>query len=96
VVHKDEVDFVNNVDGNPTIITKKEETTLILLDGETTVIGGISKNTDSGDIAGVPGAKDIPGLGYLFKSVVDDIKLEEMLIFITPHILAEKVAERQE
>ncbi len=95
VINKDEVDFTRTVLGQPTIITKRQETTLILLDGQTTVIGGISKDTDGGNEEGIPGLKDIPGLGYLFKNDTKRARLEEMLIFITPRILKEKRAERQ-
>jgi type IV pilus assembly protein PilQ len=88
---KDEVDFSNTVgtQGNPTILTKKAETSVILLDGQTTVIGGLSKETVSGDDSGVPWLMDIPLLGYLFKSQAQDSEMEEVLIFITPHILKE-------
>ena len=96
VIHKDEVDFTREVRGQPTIITKRETTTLILLDGQTTVVGGISKNIDTGGSQGVPILKDIPGLGYLFKNEAKKVELQEMLIFITPRILTEKVAERAE
>jgi len=95
VVNKDEVDFTRTVLGQPTIITKKEETTLILLDGQTTVVGGISKDTDAGNEEGVPALKNIPGLGYLFKNDAKRARLEEMLIFITPRILKEQRAEHQ-
>jgi len=84
------------VRGQPTIITKEESTTLILLDGQTTVVGGISKNRDVGGSEGVPILKDIPGLGYLFKHEGKKVELQEMLIFITPRVLSEKVAERPE
>ncbi|MBI5233284.1 MAG: type IV pilus secretin PilQ [Deltaproteobacteria bacterium] len=59
-------------------INKKEATTDVLVkDGETTVIGGIvisdSRETDQG----IPYLKDIPGLGWLFKSKsVSDIQTE--------------------
>jgi type IV pilus assembly protein PilQ len=93
VVHKDEVDFTREVRGQPTIITKTEQTTLILLDGQTTVVGGISKDSDAEGDEGVPGLKNIPGLGYLFKGEAKRARLEEMLIFITPRILKEKNPE---
>ena len=73
--------------GNPTIITKKAETTLILLDGQTTVIGGLSKEKTTRSDAGVPGMKDIPLLGHLFKGKSKSTEMEEVLIFITPRIL---------
>jgi type IV pilus assembly protein PilQ len=88
---KDEVDFTNTVgtQGNPTILTKKAETNVILLDGQTTVIGGLSKETTTGADSGVPWFMDIPVLGYLFKKEARETEMEEVLIFITPHILKE-------
>jgi type IV pilus assembly protein PilQ len=35
----------------------------------------------------VPLLEDIPGLGYLFKRKSADNEMEDLLIFITPHIL---------
>jgi type IV pilus assembly protein PilQ len=92
VTHKDELDFTNAQDmgGNPTIITKNAETTVTLFDGQTTVIGGLNKEKNSGAEQGVPGLKDIPGLGWLFKNINNTKEMEELLIFITPHILKTK------
>jgi type IV pilus secretin PilQ/predicted competence protein len=90
ITHKDELDFSNPVQGNPTIITKNAETSVVLFDGQTTVIGGLNKERTSGAEAGVPWLKNIPVLGYLFKSENDQKEMEEVLIFITPHILKER------
>jgi type IV pilus assembly protein PilQ len=84
----DELDFSNTVAGNPTITTKSAETNVVLFDGQTTVIGGLSKKKSSKGESGVPGLKDIPYLGYLFKNKSNENENEELLIFITPHILA--------
>ena len=88
--HKDELDFSNQVQGNPTIITKSAQTSVILYDGQTTVIGGLNKETTGQSETGVPWLKDIPVLGYLFKSKSNSNTMEEVLIFITPHILKER------
>ena len=45
MVQKDEVDPSRNVDGNPYIIKKQTETNLIVQDGETIVISGLTKQT---------------------------------------------------
>ena len=87
IVKKDEVDPSRTVQGNPYIIKKQTDTTLIVKDGETIVISGLSKQRSSGGDSGVPWLKDIPGLGYLFKGENKRSKLEKVLIFITPHIL---------
>jgi type IV pilus assembly protein PilQ len=86
-VDKSEADFSRSVGGNPPIITKKAETNVIQLDGQTIVIGGLNKETSSSSDTGVPYLEDIPGLGYLFKRKGSDDRLEDLLIFITPHIL---------
>ena len=86
-VHKDEPDFSQTVLGNPTIITKNAETNVIQFDGQTIVIGGLNKETTSDARTGVPLLEDIPGLGYLFKKKSSDNEMEDLLIFITPHIL---------
>ncbi|MBW2564728.1 MAG: type IV pilus secretin PilQ [Deltaproteobacteria bacterium] len=93
LTNKDELDFTRTVAGNPTIVTKKAETNVMLSNGQTTVIGGLSKETASESEAGVPFLKDIPGLGWLFKSRGKANSMEEVLIFITPYILEEKPVE---
>ena len=86
-VNKDEPDFSRTVLGNPTIITKNAETNVIQNDGQTIVIGGLSKESSSRSNTGTPFLEDIPGLGYLFKRKSSADQMEELLIFITPHIL---------
>ncbi len=70
-------------------INKKEATTeLLVKNGETTVIGGIYVNNDSSSDSGVPFLKDIPLLGWLFKSNSKKSTRTELLIFITPKIVS--------
>ena len=91
-VNKDEPDFSRTVLGNPTIITKQAQTNVIQNDGQTIVIGGLSKESASRGNTGTPFLEDIPGLGYLFKRKSSADQMEELLIFITPHILKPKSA----
>ena len=84
---KDEVGTVSTVNQYPTIITKKANTNVILFDGQTTVIGGLKKNLRQNSEAGIPFLWRIPGLGNLFKNQSRQEQMEEILIFITPHIL---------
>ena len=92
----DELDWVNAVGGQPAITTRKAETTIVLFDGQTTVIGGLSKKNITDSESGVPGLKDLPVLGYLFKGTSKNDTLDELLIFITPHILKEHGALKSE
>jgi type IV pilus assembly protein PilQ len=87
---KDEINFSRTVMGNPTIITKKAETNVVLFDGQTTVIGGLNKETNSNAETGVPGLMNIPILGWMFRGKEKTNKMEEVLIFITPHILKQR------
>ena len=87
ITNKDELDFTRTVSGNPTVITKKAETNVVLFDGQTTVIGGLNKQTDRNLDYGIPWLRNIPGLGYLFKGDSKNRQMQELLIFITPHIL---------
>lgn len=87
ITHKDELDWTRTVLGNPTIVTKNAETEVYLYDGQTTVIGGLNKENIIENEAGIPYLKDIPGIGQLFRSNSNSADMEELLIFITPHIL---------
>ncbi len=91
-VKKDQVDPTRTVQGNPYIIKKQTETNLIVQDGETIVISGLTKQQTSKSDTGFPGLKDIPGLGYLFKADARSEDMEEVLIFITPHVLKTQAA----
>ena len=87
-VKKDEVDLTRkSILGDPYILKKQTQTVLIVKNGETIVISGLTKQTTSDGSAGLPWLKDIPALGWLFKADSKGDKMEEILIFITPHIL---------
>jgi len=90
--NKDEVD-PTSVGDIPRIITKKAETNVILFDGQTMVIGGLSKESKADSKSSVPGLGDIPLLGWLFRVKKSEKTMEEVLIFITPHILGQRIAE---
>jgi type IV pilus assembly protein PilQ len=88
LVKKDEVDTTRKDSlGDPYIIKKQTETKLVVQDGETIVISGLTKQTKSAAGNGLPWLKDIPILGWAFKSDSKSDTMEEVLIFITPHIL---------
>ena len=89
-VKKDEVNFSREVDGNPTIDKKETQTALIVENSETIVISGLTKQTIQDAANGIPGLKNIPGLGYLFKTKSTSSEMNEILIFITPTILKKR------
>jgi len=92
LVKKDEVDMSRTVEGNPFIIKKQTSTSLIVQDGETIVISGLTKQRGLNSVSGIPGLKDIPFLGWLFKGEGKSESMEEVLIFITPKILPATIA----
>jgi len=61
---------------------------VLVRDGETIVIGGIMKDTKSSTEQGIPYLKDIPVLGWLFKNTRWQKDFEELMVFITPRIVA--------
>jgi len=87
-VQKDDIDLTRkDLLGDPYIIKKQTQTVLIVKDGETIVISGLTKQTKSASGNGVPWLQDIPVLGWAFKSDSKSDEKDEVLIFITPHIL---------
>jgi type IV pilus assembly protein PilQ len=93
LVTKNEVDFSTDtrVLGNPVIKKRETYTTLIVQDAETIVISGLSKSVKSESETGVPGLKNIPGIGWLFRNDGKGNNKEEVLIFITPHVLKQRL-----
>ncbi len=87
VVDKSEPDFGNQVNGIPTIFTRRAQTRLLVRDGGTTVIGGIFQMTTINSEQRVPFFHKIPLIGSLFKSKRSQQRNNELLIFITPRIL---------
>lgn len=76
------------------INTKHVKTQVRVEDGGTVVLGGIYEETQRNDGAKVPGLGDLPGLGWLFKNRDQTQRKSELLIFLTPRVLADStVAE---
>ena len=70
----------------PSIDTQRAVTTVLMDDGETTVIGGIYTRTESETQLRTPLLHRVPLLGWLFKTNTTDDTSDELLIFITPRI----------
>lgn len=83
-VNKDEPNFANNP---PSIYTNKATTELLVIDGETTVIGGIYITKKEESESGVPFLRSLPLIGWLFRTKTSLDHKEELLIFITPRII---------
>jgi type IV pilus assembly protein PilQ len=86
-VNNNEADFSRTSQGMPSIRTSEATTQVLVKDGETVVIGGILKTTESDDESAVPGLSKIPLLGWLFKRELKTNEVTEQLIFITPRVV---------
>jgi type IV pilus assembly protein PilQ len=90
-------DAINSLVPNPgggfvPQLDKREINTSVLVDnGQTVVLGGVYEFDKSTDIKKVPFLGDIPGLGLLFRNTNDQTQKAELLIFVTPRILNESL-----
>ncbi len=78
--------------GNYSILTRKAETSLVVNDQQTILLGGLMRSNITKSDAGVPIMKDIPVLGYLFKSKTDESTKTELIFLLTPHVVDSKEA----
>jgi pilus assembly protein CpaC len=71
----------------PALTTRRTETELELVDGQTFAIAGLMNNSMTQTLQKVPGIGDIPILGYLFRSKAAQKNQTELVVMITPQIL---------
>ena len=76
------------------INTKHIKTQVLVENGGTVVIGGIFELTETENEAKVPVLGDLPGVGNLFKNRQRSSNKQEMLVFITPKMIADRAAAR--
>jgi type IV pilus assembly protein PilQ len=76
------------------INTKHIKTQVLVENGGTVVIGGIFELSETENEAKVPVLGDLPGVGNLFKSRTRSANKQEMLVFITPKMIADRAAAR--
>lgn len=91
VVKKEEPDWTRAVLGNPPIKTATVETNVVVDNGGTVVIGGVYITKKENVTEKVPLLGDIPFFGYLFKYQNDTGQRRELLFFITPRIISDKL-----
>lgn len=80
-------DFARAVQGIPIIVDNTANTAVLVKDGETTVIGGLSRYSDSLQKNRVPYLHRIPLLGNLFKGRDKMKENTELMVFIKPTIV---------
>ncbi len=90
-INKDNADFSRSVLGVPPLDTRKIETSVLVDNGETVVLGGVYERTKTTNSERVPFFGDLPYVGALFKRNEQKDENKELLIFITPKILKESL-----
>ena len=73
--------------GLPIYTTKSVWTNVIVIDGDTIVLGGLIEDTTTNAEKSIPYLSDIPVVGYFFKSKGKDVRQKSLLIFVTPTII---------
>ncbi len=76
------------VQGGVVFNTTEADTRVMVSNGQTAVIGGLLNTRKTKFQRGVPILKSVPVLGYLFRSTDEQDDKRELLIFVTPRIVA--------
>jgi len=78
------IEGVGNV---PNTTSRTLSAEIAVLDNESILLGGFIRNADSTTKSGVPFLKDIPLLGYLFRSTSEQKKRTELMVLMRPTVL---------
>jgi general secretion pathway protein D len=81
--------------GSPAFSTREAETTVVVQDGETVLIGGIIDDSIQHTRSGIPYLMDIPVIGRAFRSDSDTVDRTELLVTITPSVIRNKGEARE-
>lgn len=93
-VQKDAVRDISSIGDNPAIDTKRIKTQVRVNNGETLVLGGIFDGDESSTVSKVPFLGDVPVFGNLFKTTTKANSKTELIIFLTPRILDDRLSLR--
>jgi type IV pilus assembly protein PilQ len=91
-VSKDSIASITD-EGVPTIDVTRLATKVLVSNGETVVLGGVFSIDSAKNESKVPVLGDIPFLGRLFKRTLNRQSKSELLIFITPRLMAESLSK---
>ena len=87
-----DADSGQRVQGVPIILTKSIQTNVLVNNGQTIVLGGIYKADKNNSIVRIPFLGGLPLVGHLFSRTQITSDNEELLIFITPRIIANNLS----
>lgn len=86
-ISKDNPSTISN-NGNIAIDNRSISTNVNVKDGETIILGGVFESTSTSGVSSVPWFGDLPVIGNLFKRTLGNKSKKELLIFVTPKIIA--------
>ena len=78
----------------PSFTTRDAETTAVVQDGETLVIGGIIAERKARSRTGIPYLMDLPVFGRFFGSTSDETRRTELIMMISPHVIRNREESR--
>ena len=81
--------------GIPEVMERSIDTTLLVKNGETIILGGLKVEKDNRSTDGVPYLKDIPLLGYIFRYQEDRKDADELLLIVRPTIISNNTQNNQ-
>ena len=86
------ISSVSSIDANgiPQTAAREADTTVIVRDGETVVLGGLIQDQESVTTSAVPGLSQLPLLGQLFKSRNKSHSRTDIVVSLTTHIVKDK------
>ena len=93
-VTKDFPEFAAAIGGEPPINTSSVETSVLVDNGETVVLGGVYETDRSMNNESIPFFGDLPYVGFMFNNDFEQAINKELLIFVTPKILKEELSLR--
>jgi len=81
--------------GSPVIIKREAETSVVLHDNQTLVLGGLIQTTQRSSRAGIPWLSRIPIIGFLFGRSGETLRRTELLLLITPRVIGDPTEARE-
>ncbi len=72
--------------GVPVVDTRKADTSLMLMDGQIVVMGGLRRQEKTKQVQQIPILGDLPLVGFLFRYTNTVVNNTELVVFISPHI----------
>jgi general secretion pathway protein D len=75
--------------GSPDILKREAETSVVLRDNQTLVLGGLIRTGRTSTKQGIPWLSKLPLIGFLFGSTADRVDRTELLLLITPRVIGD-------